>query len=77
MFLLVPAHPGCPGQNPEAVKRLYVCKLLMTLKGNLAVHTDIIKMKKSVMRLLNLFVTKAIETIRRYPQLYRIHVASW
>jgi len=25
MFLLVPAHPGCPGQNHRAVKRLCVC----------------------------------------------------
>jgi len=25
MFLLVPAHPGCPGQNPESRKRLCVC----------------------------------------------------
>jgi len=25
MFLLVPAHTGCPEQNPESVKRLCVC----------------------------------------------------
>jgi len=25
MFLLVPAHPGCPRQNPENVKWLCVC----------------------------------------------------
>jgi len=25
IFLLVPAHPGCPGQNPESHKRLCVC----------------------------------------------------
>ena len=25
MFLLVPAHPGCPKQSPESCKRLCVC----------------------------------------------------
>jgi len=27
MFLLLPAHPGCPGQNPEIRKMVvvYVC----------------------------------------------------
>jgi len=24
MFLLVPAHPGCPGQNPESRKTVVV-----------------------------------------------------
>jgi len=24
MFLLVPAHPGCPGQNPESCKMVVV-----------------------------------------------------
>jgi len=25
MFILVPAHPGCPGQNPESCKMVCVC----------------------------------------------------
>jgi len=24
MFLLVPAHPGCPGQNPQS-RKMVVC----------------------------------------------------
>jgi len=30
MFLLVPAHPVCPGQNPESCKTVvFVCVVLM------------------------------------------------
>ena len=25
MYLLVPAHPGCPGQSPESCKMVVVC----------------------------------------------------
>jgi len=25
MFLLVPVHPGCPGQNPESRKMVVLC----------------------------------------------------
>ena len=31
MFLLVPAHPGCPGQFPQSRKRLCVCVIPKTL----------------------------------------------
>jgi len=42
MFVLVPAHPGCPGQNPESHKtvecvfRLYTRWLTAILRVNLA-----------------------------------------
>jgi len=25
MYLLVPAHPGCPGQSPESYKMVVCC----------------------------------------------------
>jgi len=45
MFFLVPAHPGCPGQNPQSRKTVvyvfvllvhhYLCVLLMLCEGPL------------------------------------------
>jgi len=31
MFFLVPAHPGCPGQNPESRKTVVVVVVLISL----------------------------------------------
>jgi len=34
MFLLVPAHPGCPGQNPESHKTVVsVCLCVLFLSA--------------------------------------------
>ena len=33
MFLLAPAHPGCPGQNPQSRKMVvYVCALTLLVE---------------------------------------------
>jgi len=35
MFLMVPAHPGCPGQNPESHKMVVcvcVCVVLVKIR---------------------------------------------
>jgi len=32
MFLLVPAHPGSPGQNPESHKTVVVVLVVRTVK---------------------------------------------
>jgi len=33
MFLLVPAHPGCPGQNPESRTTLVCVCVCAVIKG--------------------------------------------
>jgi len=42
MFLLVPAHPGCPGQIPQSRKTVVfcvcVCVLLVLCVINAALH---------------------------------------
>jgi len=35
MFLLVPAHPGCPGENPESHKIVVVVVLVKYLWNGL------------------------------------------
>jgi len=44
MFLLVPAHPGCPGQNPKSHKTvvcMYVCMYVSDTKTDVIYFTQI------------------------------------
>ena len=38
MFLLVPAHPGCPGQSPESHKMVVVVTFLLRYYFNLQLN---------------------------------------
>jgi len=56
MFLLVLAHPGCPGQNPESRKMVVVVVLVCCARAALRYTTTDGQWKESAIRLTNTMV---------------------
>jgi len=57
MFLLVPAQPGCPGQNPESCKMVVCVCMLLQVNGHdltMATHKKAVEYigRKPVLNLL-------------------------